>query len=109
MQRSEGLLTNSTGNHMSDSLKCLDELITGLRGTDAGERSMGSQGLLSEHLLAARRNLLGSMPGEYRLSLREAKKSVDCMAAGTARIKATNSLQGLIDASGKIAARRVPS
>lgn len=94
---------------MSDSLKCLDELITDLRGTDAGERSMGPLGLLSEHLQAARRNLLGSMPGEYRLSLREAKKSVGCVAAGNARIKARNSLQGLIDASGNVAARSDPS
>jgi len=45
-------------------LKCLDGLIA-----DYGHCSM------LEHLRAARRNLLGSMPGEYSLSLRLAKES----------------------------------
>jgi hypothetical protein len=84
---------------MHENLKCLDGLIADLGSADGSERSMGPLGLLSEHLRAARRNLLGSMPGEYRLSLREAKESVGCILDIGARTKARNSLQGLIDSS----------
>ena len=94
---------------MRHSLKSLDELIADLGGTDAGERSMGPCGLLSEHLQAARRNLLGSMPGEYRLSLREAKDSLACIPKGDARNVLRNSLQTLIDSSMSIAPGRFSS
>jgi hypothetical protein len=84
---------------MHQHLKSLDELIADLAGPDAGERSMGALGLLSEHLQAARRNLLGAMPGEYRMSLREAKDSLSCIPKGDARSVIRNSLQSLIDSS----------
>jgi hypothetical protein len=88
---------------MDQHLKSLDELIDDLGGSNAGERSMGPLGLLSEHLQAARRNLLGAMPGEYRLSLREAKDSLSCIPKGDARSIVRNSLQSLLDSSMNIA------
>jgi len=88
---------------MDQHLKSLDELIDDLGGSNAGERSMGALGLLSEHLQAARRNLLGAMPGEYRLSLREAKDSLSCIPKGDARSIVRNSLQSLLDSSMNIA------
>jgi len=94
---------------MDHHLKSLDELIADLGGTDAGNRSMGPLGLLSEHLQAARRNLLGAMPGEYRLSLREAKDSLACIPKGDARSIIRNSLQSLLDSSMNLAAGHSPS
>lgn len=41
--------------------------------------------LLLEHLQAARRYLLGSMPGEYNFSLQQARKSVAFIPDETAR------------------------
>jgi hypothetical protein len=79
-------------------LKCLDELIADLGGSnDAGRRSRGPCDLLLEHLQAARRDLLGSMPGEYSLSLQQAKESVACISDKSARIKTKKILRNLID------------
>jgi hypothetical protein len=81
-------------------LKCLDDLIAGLGGADAGVRSTGPCGLLFEHLQAARRGLLGSMPGEYSLSLRQAKESVACISDKSTRIEMKKALRRLIDSEG---------
>jgi hypothetical protein len=78
-------------------LKCLDELIAGLGGADNGAQSTGPCGLLLEHLQAARRHVLGSMRGEYRLSLEQAKESVACISDKSARTKMKGDLQTLID------------
>jgi hypothetical protein len=79
-------------------LQCLDELIAKLGGcNDAGRRSRSPCDLLLEHLQAARRNLPGSMPGEYSFSLRQAKESVACILNKSARMKVKKVLRILID------------
>jgi hypothetical protein len=78
-------------------LKCLDQLISGLGGADNGTQSTGPCGLLLEHLQAARRHVLGSMRGECRLSLAQAKESVGCISDKSARTKMKETLQSLID------------
>jgi hypothetical protein len=61
---------------MPNDLKTLDQLIVDNGGAgDAGKQSRGANGLLLEHLRAARSCFLGSMPGEYRSSLQEAQES----------------------------------
>ena len=92
--RSEGILKNFM--QQDKDLKCLDELIAGLGGPESGTHSTGPCGLLLEHLQAARRDLLGSMPGEYSLSLRQAKEFVGCIHDPSARSKTKEILQGLI-------------
>ena len=63
------------------SLQSLDRLIAEVGGAgDAGKQSKSPHGLLVEHLRAARTSFLGSMPGEYRSSLQEAKTSAACIA-----------------------------
>ena len=57
-----------------EDLKSLDQLIAELGGSKNG----GTSDLLFEHLQAARRNLLGSMTGEYGLSLQQAMESTAC-------------------------------
>ena len=78
-------------------LKCLEKLIAGLGGAVTGGHSTGPCALLLEHLDAARRDLLGAMPGEYRSSLRDAKRSTDCIADGAARDSTRKTLQDLLD------------
>ena len=58
----------------NEVLKCLDKLIADFGGSS--KRSGGPRDLLLEHLHAARRYLLGSMPGEYGCSLRHALESL---------------------------------
>jgi hypothetical protein len=77
-------------------LKSLDELIAGLGGADFGVESYGPCGLLLEHLQAARRDLLGSMPGEYGLSLRQAKEFVGCILDKGVRTKTRETLEALM-------------
>jgi hypothetical protein len=80
------------------TLQCLAGLIADLGGsTGAGRRSEGPCGLLFEHLDAARRNLLGSMPGEYRMCLQQARETVSCISDKAARGDFKKRLQGLID------------
>jgi hypothetical protein len=83
---------------MQQDLTCLDELIADLGGSsDAGRRSGSPCDLLLEHLDAARRNLLGSMPGEYRLSLQQAKDALACISDKNKRAEIKKKLQSLID------------
>ncbi len=82
-----------------DDLKSLDELIATLGGADTGAQSPGPSGLLLEHLQAARRDLLGSIIGEYRFSLKEAKGSVASILDSTARTEMKRRLQTLIDSA----------
>jgi len=87
---------NRTYMRQDKDLKSLDELIAGLGGADFGAQSMGPCGLLLEHLQAARRDLLGSMPGEYGLSLRQAKEFVGCIHDKGARTKTQEALEALM-------------
>lgn len=82
-----------------DHLKSLDDLIATLGGADTGSQSPGPSGLLLEHLQAARRDLLGSIVGEYRFSLKEAKGSVASISDKTARTEMKRRLQTLIDSA----------
>lgn len=79
------------------SLKSLDQLIRDIGGAgDAGKQSTSSHGLLLEHLRAARSSFLGSMPGEYRSSLQEAKQSATCISDKTTQVDIRKRLQDLI-------------
>jgi hypothetical protein len=94
-----GILVQYNGHMRQDNdLKCLDKLIADLGLATGGQGNNGADDLLSEHLHAARRNLLGSMPGEYRLSLDEAKASVACISNNGARKETKEILQRLIEA-----------
>jgi hypothetical protein len=79
-------------------LKCLDKMIADLGGGDAGTESEGRCGLLREHLQAARRDFLGSMAGEYSLSLQQAEESVGCISDKNDRNELRKALRMLIDA-----------
>jgi hypothetical protein len=78
------------------TLNCLDALIVDAGGADHGKQSEGSCGLLLEHLQAARRDLLGSMPGGYSLSLHQAEESLACISNKGARAEMKKSLRTLI-------------
>jgi hypothetical protein len=74
-------------------LECLDEMIADLgRSKDAVPWD-----LLLEHLQAARRYLLGSMPREYSLSLQQARESVALIPDKIARSETKKILRSLID------------
>jgi hypothetical protein len=75
----------------------LTELIADLGGTVTGMRSLGPCGLLLEHLQAARRDLLGSMRGEYLMSLTQAIESVVCISDKSLRAGTKKILQNLLD------------
>jgi len=82
--------------HDNDLIR-LNELIAQLGGTVTGTHSMGPCGLLLEHLEAARRGLLGSMRGEYNMSLTQAKESVVCISDKRVRSETKSHLQSLLD------------
>jgi hypothetical protein len=88
-----------------EDLKCLEDLIADLGGADTGMQSKSPCGLLLEHLQAARRDLLGSMLGEYSLALQQAKESVACIPDKSARTKTKTILRSLIDS--KLPRRRL--
>jgi hypothetical protein len=80
-----------------DALRNLDKLIAEFGGAnDVARRSIGSCNFFLEHLQAARRNLLGSMPGEYIMSLRQARDSADCIHGKGTRAVIRDLLQTLI-------------
>jgi hypothetical protein len=79
------------------SLKTLDQLIVDVGGAgDAGKQSRGLYGLLLEHLRAARSSFLGSMPGEYKSSLQEAKESASCISDRATQSDIKKRLQSLL-------------
>jgi hypothetical protein len=79
------------------SLQSLDQLIADVGGAgNAGKQSKSPHGLLVEHLRAARTSFLGSMPGEYRSSLQEAKTSAACIADKNTQSDVRKRLQTLI-------------
>jgi hypothetical protein len=82
-------------------LQSLDALIAHLGGDEIGMQSAGPCRLLMEHVLAARRDLLGSMRAEYCSSLQFAKESVACIPGKDARAETKKILQGLIDSEGE--------
>jgi hypothetical protein len=75
-----------------EDLKCLERLIRDFGGSSCD--------LLREHLQAARRDLLGSMRGEYLASLQFAKESVSCIADKGVRAETTKILQSLLSRNG---------
>ena len=78
-------------------LTSLDQLISDVGGaSDAGKQSKGACSLLIEHLRSARTSFLGSMHGEYRSSLEEAKESAACISDKSARTGIEKLLQSLI-------------
>jgi hypothetical protein len=83
----------------NNDLKSLDDMIAGLGGAVSGRQTTGPCGLLLEHLEAARRGLLGSMRGEYSLSLEQARESVACIPDKQSRTNTRATLQGLIDSA----------
>ncbi len=85
-----------------EDLKSLDRLIANIGGADTGAQSFGPCGLLLEHLQAARRDLLGSILGEYRLSLEQAKESVGCIVDKNSRSAMKEALQNLLAATDRI-------
>jgi hypothetical protein len=79
------------------SLQSLDQLIADVGGAgNAGKQSKSPHGLLVEHLRVARTSFLGSMPGEYRSSLQEAKTSAACIADKNTQSDVRKRLQTLI-------------
>jgi hypothetical protein len=85
-----------------EHLKSLDSLIASIGGADTGAQSFGPCGLLLEHLQAARRDLLGSILNEYRLSLRQAKGSVACIVDQSARNAMKDALLSLLATADRI-------
>lgn len=75
-----------------EHLKCLDEMIADL----GSSHDAAPCDLLLEHLQAARRYLLGSMPGEYGLCLRQANESVAFIPDKTAGAETRKILRRLI-------------
>ena len=90
-------MTHGIDTRQDRDLKCLDGLIANFGGTDNVTQSQGPCRSLLEHLQAARRNLLGSMPGEYSLSLELARESVVDVPGKAARTEIKKILRTLID------------
>jgi hypothetical protein len=82
-------------------LQCLDELIAGIGGADSGTQSEGQSELLLEHLQAARRDLRGSMPGEYGLSLQQAEEAAGSISNKNDRNEMRKALRTLINSAGR--------
>ena len=82
-----------------EHLKCLDEMIADL----GGSHHSALCDLLLEHLQAARRYLLGSMPGEYGLCLRQAKESVAFIPDKSAGAETKKILRRLVDSEVSLA------
>lgn len=78
------------------SLASIDQLIVDLGGAHPGTQSRGPCGLLLEHLRSARTSFLGSMAGEYKSSLEEARESAACIFDKNARNDVKKRLQILI-------------
>ena len=79
-------------------LASLDKMIADVNGSsDAAHKSGGPCDLFLEHLRAAKRYLLGSMVGEYRFSLEEARNCASCIPDKNARTETKRILRSLID------------
>jgi hypothetical protein len=76
-------------------LKRIEKLLADLGG--AGSQGRGPSDLLLEHIEAARRYLVGSMPGEYIVSLEQAHASLGCIADKHTRSEARKVLRSAID------------
>ncbi|HMD49092.1 MAG TPA: hypothetical protein VKG79_08335 [Bryobacteraceae bacterium] len=77
-----------------ENLKSLDAMIASL----GGSRDLDACELVLEHLQAARRCLLGSMPGEYSFNLRQTRDAVGFIEDKTARAGVKKILFGLYGA-----------
>jgi hypothetical protein len=76
-----------------EDLKSLDEMVAGF-GTS---RDLEGRDLVLEHLRAARRCLLGSMLGEYRFNLQQAREAVGFLPDKTVQAGAKTILLRLYD------------
>lgn len=76
-----------------EELRILDEMMADLGGSNTAPAC----DLLLEHLRAARRNLLGAMPREYRLCLELARESVASIPHKAAGTETKKMLRYLID------------
>ena len=79
--------------HQDEDLKILDEMIADL----GGSRAATACDLLLEHLQAARRYLLGSMPIEYSMCLQQARESLASIPERVTGIETKKILRYLID------------
>lgn len=80
-----------------ENLKSLEEFIARLGGSKDVRQSPRPSDFLVEHLQSARRSLLGSMPGEYRFNLQQAKESAASLSDKSVRSETKKLLQTLID------------
>ena len=80
----------------ANSLEILDDMIAGLGSANAGTQSSGPCKLMLEHLRSARTSFLGSMPGEYRSSLEEARESAACITDKTRQTAIKQQLKSMI-------------
>jgi hypothetical protein len=78
-------------------VKLLEGLIAGLGGPDEGIETPGPSGLLMEHLVEARSNLMGSMRAEYGLNLDQAKGALACVPDKIKRAHIKETLLGLMN------------
>jgi hypothetical protein len=79
---------------ISESLTLLDRLIADMTKTRKNPLD-----LLVEHLNGARRYLLSNSTFEYRMSLVEAKKALDCISEKSDRLRLSASIRSLEDPS----------
>jgi hypothetical protein len=85
----------------NDDLARLDGLIAEIGGADIHMRTEGPSASLTEHLRAARRNLMASMPGEYQLSLQMAGESLAGIAEKSDRNRVKQVLLSLANSEHK--------
>ena len=79
--------------HQDEDLKILEEMIADLgRSSD-----VPACDLLLEHLQAARRYWLGSMPGEYSMCLQQVRESLASVPERVAGTQTKKMLRRLID------------
>jgi hypothetical protein len=90
-------MRQATSTEQQKHLKALDRFIAELGGLDEGNQNEGPCSVLVEHLEAARRELLASMPVEYGLSLEQAMQAVGCVPDSRVRDEITQTLRGLLN------------
>jgi hypothetical protein len=90
-------MRQATSVQQDQQLKTLGHLIAELGGPDEGTQSEGPCEALVEHLEAARRELLASMPVEYGVSLEQALQAVGCVPDLQVRNEITRTLRDLLN------------
>jgi hypothetical protein len=90
-------MRQATSVQQDQHLNTLGHLIEELGGSDEGKQSEGPCSVLVEHLEAARRELLASMPVEYGVSLEQALHAVGCVPDLQVRNEMTGTLRDLLN------------